>query len=93
MRPIDADALVDEIAKIDDLRRLSTATIGKAIHAMPTLDLVPVVFCKDCRHCRLLNDGISFECSAGDTEFYAPTYNAATYYCADGERRDGDVQS
>lgn len=56
-------------------------------------DFVRVVRCKDCSHCRLLNDGVSFECSAWDTEFYAPTYDAATYYCADGERRDGDVQS
>ena len=93
MRPIDADALVDEIIKIDDLRRLSTATIGKAIHAMPTLDLVPVVFCKYCRKCTIWKDGHSFTCNEDEMDYYAPTYDAATYYCADGERRGGDVQS
>lgn len=31
----------------------------------------------------------SFFCEAFDMEFYAPHYDAATYYCADGERREG----
>ena len=88
MRPIDADALVDEIAKIVDLRRLSTATLGKAIHAMLTLDLVPVVRCHACEKCTLLQDGIGFYCQSWDTDFYAPHYDVATYYCADGKRRD-----
>lgn len=42
MRLIDADALVAEIVKIDDLRKLSTATIGKALDAVPTIDAIPV---------------------------------------------------
>lgn len=42
MRLIDADALVAEIVKIDDLRKLSTATIGKALDAVPTVDAIPV---------------------------------------------------
>ena len=48
-----------------------------------------VVRCRECRHCRLLNDGVSFECKELEMDFYAPQYDAATYYCADGERRDG----
>ena len=54
---------------------------------MAMVDLVPVVRCKDCQHCRLLNDGVSFKCTSWEMCFYAPTYNAATYYCADGKRR------
>ena len=88
MRPIDADALIDEIVKIDDLRRLNTATIGKAIHAVPTLDVVSVVRCKDCQFCTMLNNGVGFFCSSWATDFYSPHYDAATYYCADGKRRD-----
>ena len=56
--------------------------------AMVMADLAPVVRCKDCKHCRLLNDHISFECQEWEMAFYAPTYNAATFYCADGKRRD-----
>ena len=88
MRPIDADALIDEIAKIDDLRKLSTATIGKAIHSVPTLDVVPVIRCHACQHCTLLADGIGFHCNECDMDFYAPHYDVATYYCGDGKRRN-----
>lgn len=35
MRLIDADALIEEIAKIKDLRTLSTKTIGEAIDRVP----------------------------------------------------------
>lgn len=52
-----------------------------------TSDHIDVVRCKDCEHCRLLNDGISFECMELEMDFYAPHYSAATYYCADGKRR------
>lgn len=38
MRPIDGDALIEEIAKIPDLRTLSTKTIGEAIGRMPTIE-------------------------------------------------------
>lgn len=59
-----------------------------AIDALADVDAVQVVRCKDCQHCRLLNDGISFECMEQEVDYYAPTYDAATYYCADGKRRD-----
>lgn len=41
-RYIDADAFCKEIVKIQDLRRLSTATIGDALHRIPTADVVEV---------------------------------------------------
>lgn len=47
-RYIDADAFIKEIVKIQDLRRLSTATIGEALDRTPTADVVEVVRCKDC---------------------------------------------
>ena len=59
----------------------------------PTIELVNVVRCKDCQHCDPYKDGESFYCSELDMDFFAPTHSAATYYCADGKRRDGDVQS
>lgn len=36
MRLIDADALIEEIAKTQDLRTLSTKTIGEAIDRVPS---------------------------------------------------------
>ena len=38
---IDADALIEEIARIPDLRTLSTKTIGKAINKMATIEPEP----------------------------------------------------
>jgi len=61
------------------------AQIQKVIEAEPTVDAIPVTRCKDCRHCRRLNDDASFSCKHWETDFYAPTYNAGTYYCADAE--------
>lgn len=51
---------------------------------------VNVVFCKDCRKCNVWKDGHSFTCNADEIDYYAPTYDAATYFCADGERRIED---
>lgn len=59
------------------------------INVEHTGDRVSVVRCVDYKHCRLLSDGASFSCYAWDMDLYAPQYDAATFYCADGERRDG----
>ena len=54
-RYIDADLLIKNIANIEDLRTLSTKTIGKAISDTPTADVVEVVRCKDCKHLQELD--------------------------------------
>ena len=49
MRLIDADALIEFIVEeAQDLRMLSTKTVGQAISKTPTVDAVPVIRCKDC---------------------------------------------
>ena len=79
MRLINANALVEEIANIDDLRRLSTATIGMVLKAVPTIDAVPVVRCQDCKYrfdsirCQMYSEGMK---------------TPDSWYCADGERRE-----
>lgn len=50
MRLIDADALIEFIVEeAQDLRTLSTKTVGQAISKTPTVDAVPVIRCKDCK--------------------------------------------
>ena len=66
---------------------LKTA-IHSLIEKVPAVDAVPVVFCKHCRKCTIWEDGHSFTCNEDEIDYYAPTYDAATYYCADGKRRD-----
>lgn len=51
-RYIDADVLIKNIVKIQDLRTLSTKTIGQAIDETPTADVVET---KDCYKCKYLN--------------------------------------
>lgn len=43
MRLIDADALIEKIIETaQDLRTLSTKTIGEAINKTPTIDAIPI---------------------------------------------------
>lgn len=84
MRLIDADALgvglcsrdilpADYCAGWNGLVRL----IGRA----PTVDAVPVVRCKDCKHCGKGECGLW--CALHDD-----MYAKEDYFCADGERRE-----
>lgn len=52
-----------------------------------TSDSVNVIRCIDCIHCHLLNDGISFECTEWEHDFYSPYYDSSTYFCASAQRR------
>lgn len=63
-----------------------------------TSDRVDVVRCKDCAHCFELAEYVDLEqpyrggkdgffCREHDMEFYTPHYDARTYYCADGVKR------
>jgi len=96
---IERSAMVERLGKIphyfdEEYEALvSVREIRKLVELMSAVDAVPVIRCKDCRYCRTLGDGHSFECVRNDMEFYAPTYDAATYYCADAERRDDDADA
>lgn len=50
-RYISEKALIENIAKIEDLRTLSTKTVGEAISNTPAADVVEVTRCKNCRYC------------------------------------------
>ena len=67
MRLIDADEFIKEIAKIDDLRKISTKTIGEALERTPTIEAVPVVHaewidgcCTNCRAYMPTDSSIDF---------------------------------
>lgn len=81
-RYIDADLLIENIAKIEDLRTLSTKTVGIAISATPTADVVEVVRCKDCKHWLGHPEDMYGDC--GLTYTYLANYD----FCSEGERKD-----
>lgn len=96
MRLIDADALKIELAL---LHGADYKTIHHLNHA-PTVDAVPVVRCKDCKHRPTLTDrecdaGFQYEfpdercpCQCDDSWYnWRPDDD---WYCANGERREHD---
>ena len=54
------------------------------LDAMPTIDAVPVVRCNDCKHHEVFKDGANGWCNGHGCQ------TDVTYFCADGERKDGE---
>ena len=78
MRLIDADAL-------DTVPWEEPGDAGKAIRNAPTIDAVPVVRCKDCKHwndaCHSLGTG---DCHPLERVTFK------TFFCSYGERKGGE---
>ena len=79
MRLIDADALIKEA-----MRSPNYFIIKYTVQKAPTIDAVPVVRCKDCKHSR------------NDELWHMRWCKGVTvkdeHFCADGERKDDDGQ-
>ena len=82
MRLIDADALIEEALTEGAYGYVDAKQIADA----PTVDAVEVVWCKDCLYSRERYGHI--ECIHGVS--YRNTWNKPDFYCAYGERKDGD---
>ena len=90
IRREDALRAIDSVSALSVnalLIKTACYAVVKTDSKVPSVDAVEVVRCHACEKCTLLEDGIGFHCQAWDTEFYAPHYDVATYYCADGKRR------
>ena len=85
MKLIDADVAVENIEEW--LNSVGTALIGKGlsytcelmgcIEDAPTIDAVPVVHCRECKHLGFCGDATNLEVMG----FYG--------YCSRGERKEG----
>lgn len=78
MRPIDADAL------IQDFDRRGWDGVQTVVDMMPTIDAAPIVRCKDCKH--RVERGMCYMIS-GCPELVGVGDN---FWCAYGKRKDGD---
>lgn len=90
MRLIDADALILAIRHDADQTTDSNWGYGLKhdvviVRNQPTVDAVPVVRCKDCKHCEYPNAEREW-CKKGHLHG-----NAETWFCADGERRNNNA--
>ena len=75
MRLIDADAFLKDILTAGigkTIIEYSESNIGYMIRKRPTIDAVPVVRCKDCKHrfedswCEYVDDNNNFYCARGE---------------------------
>ena len=91
-RLIDANALWELMRTYDDYQGAKEAhdlelihrdSILFAIETAPTVDAVPVVRCKDCKHYK---DGFCYNPNTYDDEKTCGN-TAKDWFCADGKRR------
>ena len=82
MRLIDADALKDRFSLTGPVG----VSVRRVIDKAPTIDAVPVVRCKDCKHWEEIKHGQGW-CTG-----FAPSdvFSAFNDFCSYGERREGD---
>ena len=94
MRLIDGDTLWE---KLDDEPWYDNADRDEIalpiVAAAPTVDAVPVVRCKDCKHCRELNRKDLVEEAYADGVLWCMNQSDGVWpddYCSYGERRGGE---
>ncbi len=90
MRLIDADALYEDHTRLAYKGDYAFHITARAwLEKAPTVDAVPVVRCKDCKHSRLGCDekyGEYWECTYTNFDQHFD----ADHYCSYGERKGGD---
>lgn len=88
MRSIDADVLKKKISDVYENKN-----IYQMIDEIPTVDAVPVVRCKDCKHGQPMiyrhTERPCIMCSHLGSGFFARVFNP-NWFCADGERWDSE---
>lgn len=97
MRPIDADAFLKDILTAGigkTIIEYSESDIGYMIRKRPTIDAVPVVRCRECKH-RSTEDCPMYFHSSYWHEGYEEYVDDDTdhteddYFCQEGERKEG----
>lgn len=94
-RLIDADALSVKVLDASYWDNQDEDVIWNLVQDAPTIDAVPVVRCKDCKHRTVTSDGMVCECALPtkrmqDYYIYGSTILArveADDFCSRGERR------
>jgi len=81
MRLIDADKLKQHYAWWNNEEQ---RTFDQIVDAQPTVDAVPVVRCRECKH----RDPEDHKCDCGHAILWQLP-REDDWFCADGERKDG----
>ena len=93
MRMIDADKLVDMLYDNEFAALCPLDEVSGVVDACPTVDAVPVVRCKDCKHLCVWNrkDIYAF-CPKTNIVFLPFDKDTRTFFCSYGERKDGGTE-
>lgn len=78
---IDADALIDAMTKFSNATGEDMTHGIFYAHIAPTIDAVPVIRCKDCKHRIMFSSENVYKCLYSD--FIAPEH-----YCGYAERKE-----
>lgn len=96
MRLIDVDALVGDLPKVNIDNYSTINKVGPIVDFVclmakqPTVDAVPVVRCKDCKHSTMTADKqLAKYCDMYIDEYgnKAECYFDSDFFCANGERK------
>ena len=82
MKLIDADALVEAMTKFSDATGEDVTHGIFYTHIAPTIDAVPVIRCKDCKHYYALNE------VRGNCSEYNFIEKISLDYCSWAERKE-----
>ena len=97
MRLIDADWVLEHIKsyELSDEDWIVTGGTGirliyNAVDQAPTIDAVPVVRCKDCKHLNVVNrKELYAHCPKTNTVFLPFELDTREHFCSLGERKEG----
>ena len=94
MRPIDADALTKDLTydftghPLHGNMKTSMGNIRAMILAQPTIEAVPVVRCRECKHLNVINDPKLYaHCPKTNTVFLPFDLDTREHFCSLGERK------
>lgn len=89
MRLIDAEKLVDMLYDNEFAVLCPLDEVSGVVDACPTVDAVPAVRCRGCKHCKEATDheGRGFFCAIWGRGWHRVQPDD---FCSYGERKDGD---
>ena len=92
MRLIDADEIENKAVPMDSYDGFWSGTAVKlsVIRKSPTIDAVPVVRCRECKHLNVLNrKELYAHCPKTNTVFLPFELDTREHFCSLGERKEG----
>ena len=81
---INVEDFMNEVVKYP---HQSLKTIGEALDKSPTIDAVPVIRCKDCKH---RDEEYTDQFGGIWCDMHGEVEISKNYFCASGEQKDGE---